>query len=184
MTAATSPFTGILNHVLGIEGGYVNDPRDSGGATRYGITEAVARSYGYHGSMKALPLETARHIYQLRYWNPIHGDTLAKYSEALAAEVFDSAVNVGVGRASQWLQRALNALNVQGTHWPDIAEDGQIGSATLRALDALSNRRGKQGLAVLVKMLNAIQGSFYISLAERRQKDEAFVFGWFLHRVN
>lgn len=177
-------FETILAHVLGIEGGFVDDPRDSGGATRYGITEAVARSHGYHGSMKTLPIETARDIYRLRYWKPIAGDALLAHSEALAAEVFDSAVNVGVGRASEWLQRALNALNVQGTHWPDVAEDGQIGPATLRALDALVRRRGKQGIDVLVKMLNSLQGYFYISLAGRRQKDEAFVYGWFLHRVN
>lgn len=178
-----SDFNTILNSVLGIEGGYVNDVRDSGGATRYGITEGVARSFGYTGSMRTLPLDTARDIYRLRYWRPIQGDALLKVSPALAHEVFDSAVNCGVSAAGKWLQRALNVLNNGGAHWPDLVEDGAIGRATLAALDALVKRRGAAGVTVLVRILNALQGQFYVSLAERRQKDEAFVFGWFTHRV-
>lgn len=177
-------FIHILNRVLGVEGGFVHDARDSGGATRYGITEAVARAHGYSGPMKSLSVETAREIYRVSYWQPVKGDTLAAYSEALAHEVFDSAVNCGAGTASKWLQRSLNVLNAQGTHWADLDADGKIGPATLRALKALHTRRGAQGISVLVKMLDALQGQYYISLAERRAKDEAFVFGWFVHRVS
>jgi len=177
-------FVSILNRILGIEGGYVNDARDSGGATRYGITEAVARAHGYRGLMRSLPIEMAREIYRVSYWEPVKGDTLANYSEALAHEVFDSAVNCGVGTASKWLQRSLNVLNAQGTHWADIAVDGKIGPATLRSLKALRSRRGTRGISVLVKMLDSLQGQYYISLAERRAKDETFVFGWFDHRIS
>ena len=54
----------IINHVIEIEGGYVDDPSDSGGETNYGITKAVARRYGYAGHMRDLPREVAYQIYE------------------------------------------------------------------------------------------------------------------------
>jgi len=41
----------IINQIIDVEGGYVNDPSGSGGETNFGITEAVARAYGYAGAM-------------------------------------------------------------------------------------------------------------------------------------
>ena len=42
----------VIDQIIKVEGGYVNDPSDSGGETNYGITKHVARKYGYKGSMK------------------------------------------------------------------------------------------------------------------------------------
>ena len=52
----------IIDHVLDVEGGYVNDPDDPGGATNHGITEREARAYGYEGAMRDLPRRTAREM--------------------------------------------------------------------------------------------------------------------------
>ena len=52
----------FLNELIRREGGYVNNPADRGGATKYGITEAVARQNGYKGHMKDLPESLARDI--------------------------------------------------------------------------------------------------------------------------
>ena len=53
-----------LDELIKREGGYVNNPADRGGATKYGITEAVARTNGFKGNMRDLPLDVAKAIYK------------------------------------------------------------------------------------------------------------------------
>jgi len=169
--------------VLGIEGDFSNDPADSGGSTRYGITEHVARSFGYKGDMRDLPLETAKQIYRRWYWDYLSLDAVSHLSYAIAEELFDSAVNCGQGVAGTWLQRALNVLNRQGRDYADLAVDGVVGPRTVEALGAYLAHRKQHGEKVLLRALNALQGEHYISLAEKRVKDEAFVYGWLLNRI-
>ncbi len=178
-----TPFETALKHTIGIEGGFSNDKRDSGGATRYGITEAKARAWGYTGPMADLPLELAIRIYREDFWDIIRLDEVAKLSPIVAYEMFDTGVNCGIDRPVRFLQRALNIFNRLGTDYPDIEVDGVIGRNTLSALGAFLARRGKLGAQVLVEALNSQQGAFYTDLAERRPKDEAFTFGWFANRV-
>lgn len=174
----------IIQKIMGVEGGYVNDPRDSGGATRYGITEAVARKHGYLGEMKDLPYEKAFEIYELDYWIPLRLFDIEQYSEAVSYKLMDIGVNMGVGRAAEYFQRSLNVLNNQGQYWEDTKVDGDIGEHTLKCFRGLRNKRGIGGFEVLIKMLNCLQGSKYIDLAEKRSKDEAFIYGWFQHRID
>lgn len=178
-----TPFEIALKHTVGIEGGYSNDSRDSGGKTRYGITEAKARAWGYTGPMDQLPLDLAIKIYRIDFWDIIRLDQVAALSPIVAMEMFDTAVNCGVDRPVRFLQRALNIFNLNGTRYPDLEVDGMIGQNTLSALTAFLNHRGKLGAQVLVEALNSQQGAFYTDLAERRPKDEAFTFGWFANRV-
>lgn len=178
-----TPFQKALKHTLGIEGGYSNDPADSGGRTRFGITETKARAWGYLGDMRELPLELAEQIYKKDYWDIIHLDDVAAISEQVALEMFDTAVNCGVSIPVKFLQRALNLFNRGGTDYPDLSIDGLVGMNTLHALAAYVRRRGDLGEQVLVEALNSQQGAFYTELAERRPKDEAFAFGWFSQRV-
>lgn len=170
----------IINQILAVEGGYVNDPADSGGETNFGITEAVARASGYQGSMRDLPRDVAFGIYARRYWDSVHGDALARLSENVAREVVDTGVNMGPTAAATFLQRVLNVLNDRGRLYPDLIADGHIGPATLRALAEYLAVRSD---LVLCKALNCLQGAKYIELAERRAKDERFVYGWLTHRV-
>lgn len=169
--------------ILDIEGGFSDDPADSGGATRFGITEAVARRHGYTGPMRALPAATAKEIYRKDYWDAQNLDTVAMLSYRIAWELFDTGVNMGTAQAGKFLQMSLNAFNRQAKDYPDVEVDGEIGPATLDALTAFLKRRGKDGETVLLRALNALQGAAYIGLAERREKDEKYVFGWFLQRV-
>lgn len=174
----------LADEVIGKEGGYVNDPRDSGGETIWGITKDTARRYGYTQAMVMMPRSTAVAIYRARYWTEPGFNKVAAINERVAAELFDTGVNMGVNRAGEFLQRALNALNNGGKHYADIDEDGDVGPATRRALTAYLDRRGAQGETVLLRALNALQGAFYLDLAARRPKDEAFVYGWLLNRVS
>ena len=173
----------LLNHVIGIEGGYTNNPNDSGGETNWGITHAVAREEGYTGRMQDMTREHAKSIYLRRYWiKPKFADVSA-CSELIAAELFDTGVNCGTATASMMLQRVLNVMNNQAKLYADLKVDGAIGPATLTALDRYLAKRGKEGEGVMLTALNCIQGERYIDLAERRQKDESFVYGWIKNRV-
>jgi len=173
----------VITHILDVEGGHVNDPEDSGGETNWGITIAVARKHGYTGRMIDLPRDMAYQIYSEIYWDSMHLTAIESFSFLVAGEMADTGVNQGVGRASTFLQIALNAFNNREQDYPDIAEDGNIGSGTLSALKALFDKRGNDGMLVLTKALNCQQGAFYLDLTRRRQKDEKYVYGWFNNRV-
>lgn len=172
-----------LDDLLAREGGYVDHPDDRGGATCHGVTEVVARAYGYHGRMQDLPRSVAKAIYRERYWTQPRFDQVAEHSTAIAEELLDTGVNMGTGTAATFLQRALNVLNAEGKVYPDVVVDGAIGRLTITALRAFLAARGKDGHVVLWKMLNAQQSVRYIELAEGRPSQEAFQFGWQHHRV-
>lgn len=166
------------------EGGYTNDPGDSGGETIYGITAEVARANGYAGQMAQMPLAIAKAIYKSAYWDSMRLDQICAVAGShIAEELFDTGVNQGIGAASKYLQRALNALNQRGNAYGDIVVDGQIGDQTMYALRGYFRQRGAQGAVVLMRILNGLQCAFYVELVERREKDERFLYGWILNRV-
>lgn len=101
--------------VIGHEGTYVNNPRDPGGETKYGITK---RSYPAL-DIKNLTLPQAKAIYKRDFWDKVRGDELP-YPIALVA--FDGAVNAGLRASSRWLQAALK-----------VTVDGTIGPKTIAA---------------------------------------------------
>lgn len=168
---------------IGKEGGYSDDPKDSGGETMWGITARVARKWGYKGQMIDLPRDMAFTIYKNEYFIEPGFDKVFDLDKDIGSELFDTGVNLGTSKPGPFLQRCLNVLNQQGSLWPDLKVDGVIGPKTLKILDFYLKYRGDDGRKVLLRMLNTLQGYHYISLAERREKDERFIFGWFLHRV-
>lgn len=171
----------IINSIIGIEGGYSNDPDDSGGETKYGITHATASKHGY--GVKSLTTEQAYQIYETDYWHPLNLDQIAPVSTGIATELFDTGVNTGPGNAAGFLQRALNSLNNGGRHYPDVLIDGDLGPQTLKAFHAYITRRGRSGESTLFNILNSMQSMYYIDLSERRPKDEKFQHGWQSNRV-
>lgn len=102
------------------EGGYVNDPHDPGGETKYGVSK---RQYPME-NIAALTLERAKTIYARDYWGPAGCDSVP---DAMKFDLFDAAVNGGVSTAIKLLQRAAG-----------IADDGVLGSHTLLALQTLN----------------------------------------------
>ena len=173
----------LIDVVIDREGGYSNHKADRGGATRYGITEGVARAEGYGGDMRHLPRETAAAIYRRLYWMRPGFDRVAERAPAVAAELFDTGVNMGPPVAAAFLQRALNALNRGATDFADVALDGRVGAATLAALGRFLALRGSGAQTVLVKAIEALQGERYVALAERRPANEAFLYGWLANRI-
>lgn len=173
----------LINEVIGREGGYSNHSADTGGATRWGVTEAVARAHGYRGDMRAFPREEAVAVYRRIYWLRPGFDRVAEYAPRLAAELFDTAVNMGPAVATGFLQRALNALNRGASDYADIPVDRRVGDRTMEALKGFLTRRGVTGEKVLLKAVEALQGERYLRLAEQRPANEAFLYGWLANRL-
>ena len=137
-------FDQIFERLIGHEGGYVNDPRDPGGETNWGITKRTARANGYQGDMRSLTRERAKSIYKAAFWDRAQAD---QYHPAIGYQLFDAAVNHGIGNAVRMLQRAVG-----------VADDGAIGSVTLAAINS------KDVSDVLV-LFNAERLEFYTNLS-------------------
>lgn len=110
-------FDAAFHRLLGHEGGFVDHPSDPGGATNWGVTQAVARANGYTGHMRDFPVDMAKAIYWRQYWVPIKADDLPP---AIRYAVFDAAVNSGANQAVKWLQRAIG-----------VNDDGVVGPQTM-----------------------------------------------------
>lgn len=121
-------FAKALATALVHEGGWSDHPDDPGGATMKGVTQRV---YDGFRRRKGLKLRSVAHIesaelqeiYRAQYWDVIKGDELPRGVDYV---VFDGAVNSGPSQSVKWLQRALGTVKV----------DGEIGEATLAAVDA------------------------------------------------
>jgi lysozyme family protein len=132
-------FERALQFVLKHEGGYVNDPRDPGGETKYGISQRAFPGL----DIKNLTVEQAGEIYRAQYWLRIRGDELPAGIGLLA---FDMAVNMGCTAAVKALQRAVGA-----------SPDGVLGPRTLHALAASSE-------ADVIRQMGQIRAAQYVRL--------------------
>ena len=173
----------LIEELIHREGGYTNHPADRGGPTRWGVTESVARAHGYDGDMRHFPRNLAAEIYRRRYWLAPHFDRVAGHAPKIAAELFDTGVNMGPTVATGFLRRALNALNRGASDYPDIPAAGAVDDGLIAALAAFLARRGDAGEAVLLKAIEALQGERYLDFAERRPANEAFLYGWLANRL-
>lgn len=178
-----SHFAQAYAHVLEIEGGYSDHKYDRGGKTRYGITERVARAHGYVGPMDQLPEYTAKAIYRTAFWDISKLDVIADLSYPIALEIFDTGVNMGVGRAARMLQRALNGLNNRASIFADMEVDGIIGMVTVSALKDYLTHRAEDGESVLKKSLNGFQVEAYFQIVESDPTQEINLYGWVRQRV-
>lgn len=177
-------FDKAFEHTVGLEGVYSNHPADRGGATKYGITQAVARKNGYAGAMVDLPLETAKAIYKKSYWDKLRLDDIAKISEPIAMELFDTGVNMGDGTAGKFLQRAINCFEVRDEIRPPLVVDGIIGQKTIdRLLMREFSIRYIGEDWVILKMLNAQQCVRYMEIVEKDPSQALFLRGWISKRV-
>ncbi len=182
-------FDPALQRTLVHEGEYTRDPKDRGGETYKGIArtrhpgwegwkriDQAKRLRGFPGNLATDPALRAEvtNFYRRQFWEPMQGDVLP--DQAVAEEVFDSAVNVGLTRAVEFLQRALNVLNRNGKLYADLVVDGDFGPRTLAALRAYLK---KDKAELLLKMLNVLQGMHYIQFMTQSPIQEAFARGWF-----
>jgi lysozyme family protein len=173
----------MIDRLIQREGGFVDHPDDPGRATKYGITERVARENGYEGEMIALPRSFAEQVYRKRYVADPGFINILPVLPRVADELVDSGVNAGPGKAARWLQEALNLLNRKGRDFADILVDGQIGPKTMSALTALTVRRGKAAEELLVRTLDGLQFCHYRRITQADPDFESFFTGWIAHRI-
>lgn len=174
-----------VTDLLKVEGGYSDDPNDRGGETFCGIARrfhprwpgwSVIDGMKRAGQVPRIN-DSLRNMvdnfYQAEYWAPLGADHMP---DAVASELFDQAVNMGLSRAKHNLQRTLNVLNRNAASWPEIKEDGLVGPNTLKTLGlALKQRNGERDV---LKVLNTLQGAHYIRIVSNDPTQEAYLRGW------
>jgi lysozyme family protein len=128
-------FQTCIERVLGHEAGYVNNPEDPGGETKWGISK---RSYP-NVDIKNLSRHDAKAIYKRDFWDKVHTDVLP---DAVDYQLLDSAVNSGIFQSIRFLQRAL-----------DVADDGNFGTHSRAAMDRATKQIAN--LAGVVMIFNS-----------------------------
>jgi lysozyme family protein len=181
-------FIEAYNITMKNEGGYVNDTADVGGETYKGISRkynpfwsgwVIVDEYKSKPGFPSTAYNDAnlnsevREFYKASYWDVNLLDEFP--SQKISNEMFDTAVNMGVGRAGKFLQKALNLLNKNGAVYPDIAEDGSVGTNTLKALNSYLAYKDE---SFIYKIMNILQGMHYIEYMTQSPTQEKFAFGW------
>lgn len=142
-------FDQAFDKLLGHEGGYVFDVRDPGGETKFGVSK---RSYP-HLDIKNITMADSKAIYKRDFWDRAQCD---KLPPVVAFQVFDAAVNSGIGQSIRFLQRAVG-----------VADDGSVGPMTMAAVQ-------RRDSAEIVARFNAERLEFMTKLTTW----EAFGRGW------
>lgn len=187
--AGASLFAIIAAALAGVyvnEGGYADHPNDRGGKTMYGITEQVAREYGYRGAMRDLPkkcttpaMVCADKIYTERYIEAPGFMPFATMEPAVLYELVDSAVLHGPPRPSGWLQEALN--EDCGSR---LTVDRKVGKRTVAAYERCQRLRGKVSACLtILNALDAKQEAFFRAIVARNPSQRAFLKGWLRMRI-
>ena len=156
---STVNFDAAMDRVFEHEGGWVDDPDDPGGATRFGISTAMYPAEDIEGMTR----ERARELYRRDYWDEAALDMLP---HGIRGTVFDMAVNAGPHRAVSLLQIALGSLQ---SGW--LAVDGVVGPQTARrATDAHPE--------LLLHAYTTRRAGYYLDLGKRKPVMQKFMRGW------
>jgi lysozyme family protein len=144
-------FNIAVEHVLGNEGGYVNDPDDPGGETKYGISKRAFPNI----DISSLSIEDAKAIYRHEYWR-----FESVESQAVANKLLDMAVQFGLSTAVRLLQNVLH-----------VTSDGIFGANSLRSTNA-------QKESVLLQELRIACAVRYCLVISRNTSLIKYVNGW------
>jgi lysozyme family protein len=146
--------------VLRHEGGYVNDPKDAGGETKYGISKRTYPTL----DIKNLTIDQATDIYYRDWWSHFCYNQIVDVS--LATKIFDTSVNLGAGRTHKILQRCLK---VNG--FPDIVDDGNLGPKSISAVNSCDPTN-------LLNSFRQAQANYYQAVVAAHPEDQKFLKGW------
>lgn len=168
--------THLINDVLVKEGGFVNHPADKGGATNFGITQETLSRFLEHAvsieDVKNLDVQTARDIYELRYYRAPRID---KLPDAIQHFVFDCAVNHGPRRAIKFVQQVCNDAG-----FGPITVDGLMGPKTKATANTCCTSMGNDWM--LLALIEE-RRMFYNRIVQRNPSQKVFLRGW-LARAN
>lgn len=166
-------FNKSIGFTLQNEGGFTNVPQDSGGATNFGITDAVYSSYLGRAAtvqdVKHMPIAAAMAIYEKHYWAPLNLDHVN--DQGMATAIFDMGVNMGILMGAELAQDACNSFGP-----PKLEVDGEIGPMTLARLNAVNPRLWLSHYVAFVRQ-------HYDAIIASHPKDAIFRAGW-MSRAN
>lgn len=150
-------FDPAVSKTIAREGGsrYTETPGDTGGATKYGISK---RAYPQL-DIANITEQQAREIYRTDYWDAVRGDDLR--AQLVAENLFDTAVNMGTGRALKLAQLALGSKPA----------DGRMTPALLAAINAAEPER-------FVADLTLAKVARYVGLCNNNRGQSKFLLGW------
>jgi len=158
-SVAGTRYKRALDNLIKEEGGYVNDPSDPGGETKYGISK---RSYP-KVDIKNLTIDQASKIYKNDFYDVMRCDEYQ--SDHIAQEVLEQSVNMGIKTAVSFLQVVAKGC---GSH---IEVDGKMGKATMDAVKAIDAE-------VLLIAIKALAIAHYLELARERPPMRKYLKGW------
>lgn len=183
-----SKFNEAFKKLIAFEGGYSNDSDDAGGETYKGISrnnypnwkgwkliDSLKNNVGYEETLNLHSEleEEVKIFYYENYWLQLKCDKIN--SSLIAQELFESAVNIGIKRAVEYLQKALNILNRNKKLYDDIIIDGIMGNITLNTLNKSITLNGEK---LIYNILNFYQAFHYLRLMEFKPVYEKYI-GWF-----
>lgn len=195
MTANYSPrFNAAMVALLKNEGGFVNDPHDAGGATKYGISLRFLLAEGkvdldHNGradfdldmdgdidgqDIRLLSVDDAKALYHRCFWQAVQAD---QYPRPLGEAMFDQAVNGGLVAARKLLQRAVNLCLMRQPVTSLLAVDGQIGPATNQAVLKVLQYPA-QGMPALIEAYRDAVKERYRAIVARNPSQQRFLKGW------
>jgi lysozyme family protein len=161
----SSKFLKAFDYLMYHEGGYVKDPQDAGGKTKYGISK---RSYP-HLDIKNLTRDQAKQIYFVDFWMKAKCEQIE--DENIAIKLFDLTVHIGIPQAVRLIQRALRAAGTS------VAEDGIIGPVTLKAINEVDQTD-------LLAALKSEAAGYYRLIANANPSQQRFISGWLQRAYN
>jgi len=177
----------MLTGLYKVEGDYSNHAADRGGATRFGVTEKVARADGYKGDMRVFPKNCfegekntcADKIYYENYIVKPGFVPVIQLSGPVGEELFGSSVNFGPVRPSKWYQTSINSLC--GTK---LTVDGKLGAGTHAGAKACQVKLGKKDFCIkMLDSLDAQQKARYYAIVAANPSQKVFIKGWLAHRI-
>jgi len=192
VTAFSERFEHAFADLLGIEGGFVDDPVDRGGATKYGISLRFLKAVGQidedldgyadfdldmdgdidGADIRKLTIGDAKSLYKRSFWQPLHCDVFPK---PLGEMLFDQGVNGGNRAAKKMLQQAINRVShdfrmSMGT----INVDGDIGPITMGAVATIWRRHSDD----LANAFREVVKDRYRAIVRRNPSQARFLKGW------
>lgn len=150
-------FNLAIEPLLKDEGGYVNNPNDRGGETKYGISKAAHPDI----NLDDLTIEGAKDFYFHKYWGNIGGIN----DQAIADVVFEITVMSGSNKAITLLQTAANRCGA------NLTIDGNLGSKTLTAANVLHPKW-------LLAELKLLEIENFANIVVKRKSQKEFLLGW------
>lgn len=194
----TPRYRAAVDALLGIEGGFVDDPVDRGGATKFGISLRFLAAEGAFDSdrdgkadfdldfdgdidgqdIRLLTPGDARFLYLKCFWKPIAAERLTR---PIGEMVFDQAVNGGAFAAKKLLQRAINTCLMRIIRLSGAREllkiDGDIGPVTLRQMQVVLSWPS-QGMPALMAAYRDAAKERYRGIVARYPEQKRFLGGW------